>query len=199
MVMTTCSLESVQGRLEIVQRATTGPAPVTWVNVALGVVLSGLKVPVPPLTTDQLPVPTMGVLPPNPAVVPLTQIDCGSPTIAIVGFGRTVTVMVLEAHSLTHVVVLSMVRDEYVVVEVGLTDTEVPVANGEPLQVSPVNHSTVSPPAPGKADSVLLPPAQIVDELACRSVGAEGMGLTVTTTLPQLSDQHPVALSSARM
>ena len=100
----------------------------------------------------------------------------------ITRLGRTVTVIGLDAHSLTHVVALSMDRDEYVVVEVELTGTEVPVANGEPSQVAPVNHSTVSPPTPAVPESVLVCPAQIVDELACRSVGADGMGLTVTVT-----------------
>lgn len=86
MVMVTSALESgVQGALEIVHRAVTGPVPPVWVNVAFGVVALGLKVPLPPLTTLQLPVPFVGVLPPSPVVVPFTQIVFAPPTVAVVG------------------------------------------------------------------------------------------------------------------
>jgi hypothetical protein len=41
------------------------------VHVAFGVVAFGLKVPVAPtVTIDHMPVPDVGVLPPNPVVVP---------------------------------------------------------------------------------------------------------------------------------
>ncbi len=44
------------------------------------------KVPVPPLTTDQAPVAVpVGVLPPRPVVVPLVQIVCAPPTVAVCG------------------------------------------------------------------------------------------------------------------
>src|SRR5436189_288300 len=77
--------ESAQGGLEMVQRRTTGPAPVAWVKVALGVEAPGLNVPVPPLTTDHVPVPEEGVLPPSPAEVPRSQMVCGPPAVAAVG------------------------------------------------------------------------------------------------------------------
>ena len=74
MVIVTSAVEAAQGGLEIVQRTTTGPAPVKCVNVAFAVAAFGLKVPVPPLTTDQAPVPLVGVFPPSPEVVPPAQI-----------------------------------------------------------------------------------------------------------------------------
>ncbi len=46
----------------------------------------------PPLTTDHVPVPTVGVLPPRPAVVPRAQIVCGPPAVAVVGGWVIVTV-----------------------------------------------------------------------------------------------------------
>ena len=54
-------------------------------KVAFGVAAFGVNVPVPPPTTLQLPEPNTGVLPPSPTVVPLTQIVCGPPTVAVVG------------------------------------------------------------------------------------------------------------------
>ena len=54
-------------------------------KVAFGVLALGLNVPAPPLDTDQLPVPVVGVLPPKPAVVPKAQIVCGPPAVAVVG------------------------------------------------------------------------------------------------------------------
>ena len=59
--------------------------------MALGVPLFGWNVPVPPLTTDQEPSPTVGVLPPRPSVVPEAQMVCGPPTVAEVGAWLTVT------------------------------------------------------------------------------------------------------------
>ena len=58
----------------IVQRSTTGPLPLVCVKVAFGVLASGLKGPVPPLTMLHAPVPLVGVLPPKPVVMPLVQI-----------------------------------------------------------------------------------------------------------------------------
>ncbi len=59
---------------ETVQRTVIGPVPVRCVKVALAVVAFGLKVPVPPPTTDHAPVPPVGVVPPRPVVVPRAQI-----------------------------------------------------------------------------------------------------------------------------
>ena len=84
-VMVTFAVEAVQGALPMVQRSTIGPIPVRCVKVALGTELFGLKVPVPPLTTDHAPVPTLAVLPPRPAVVLSAQIVCALPTVAFVG------------------------------------------------------------------------------------------------------------------
>src|SRR5207244_4474268 len=84
-VIVTSGAEGRRGELEMVQRRTTGPTPVACVKVAFGVDAFGLKLPVPPLTTDHEPVPTVGVLPPSPAVVPRAQMVCGPPTVAVVG------------------------------------------------------------------------------------------------------------------
>jgi hypothetical protein len=93
-VIVTLAIEVRQTPLEIVQRSTTGPVPVVCVKVALGVVAFGLNVPVPPLTTDHMPVPVVGVLPPKPLVVPSAQIVCGPPAVAVVWPGVTVIVTV---------------------------------------------------------------------------------------------------------
>ena len=86
MVMTMSVIVVAHGAVfVIVQRSVMGPVPPVWVKVALGVVLSGLKVPVPPPTTLHAPVPTVGVLPPRSLVVPRSQIVCGPPTVAVVG------------------------------------------------------------------------------------------------------------------
>ena len=84
MVMVTLAVAAVQGALLIVQRTMTGPAPPVWVKVELGNAALE-KVPVPPLTTLQAPLPVVGVLPPKPVVVPLVQIVCGPPTVAALG------------------------------------------------------------------------------------------------------------------
>jgi hypothetical protein len=91
-VILTSAYEAVHGALEIVHRNTTGPTPLVWVKVAPGVAASGLNVPVPPLTTDHAPVPTLGVLPPRPDVVPSAHMVCGPPTVAVVGGWFTVIV-----------------------------------------------------------------------------------------------------------
>jgi hypothetical protein len=92
-VIATVVLESGHGGFEMVHLSTTGPVPLVWVKVALGVVAFGLNVPVPPLMTDHVPVPLVGVLPPSPAVVPNVQMVCGPPTVAVVGGGVTVNVV----------------------------------------------------------------------------------------------------------
>lgn len=84
MVMVTLAVDAVQGAWLIVHRTITGPAPLACVNVAVGE-LALEKVPVPPLTTLHAPVPTVGVLPPSPDVVPFAQMVCGPPTVAAVG------------------------------------------------------------------------------------------------------------------
>ena len=84
-VMVTLAVEAVQGALLIVHRTITGPAPPVCVKVAFAVVVFGLKVPVPPLTMLQAPVPTDGVFPPSPRVVPFVQMVCAPPTVAVVG------------------------------------------------------------------------------------------------------------------
>lgn len=48
----------------------------------------GLNVPVPPLTTLHIPVPLVGMFPPSPTVVPLIQMVCDPPTVAVVGAVR---------------------------------------------------------------------------------------------------------------
>jgi hypothetical protein len=73
-VIVTSAEESAQGGFEIVQRRTTGPAPEVLVKMAFGSFALGLNVPEPPETTDHVPVPTVGVLPPRPDVDPSSQI-----------------------------------------------------------------------------------------------------------------------------
>src|SRR5436309_10031711 len=68
-VIVTSANEAGHGEFEIVQRRTTGPVPPVCVKVAPGVVAFGLNVPAPPLCTVHIPVPLVGVLPPNPVVV----------------------------------------------------------------------------------------------------------------------------------
>jgi hypothetical protein len=88
----TSAVDEPQPGLEIVHRTVIGPVPPVCVNVAFGADAFGLNVPVPPLTTDQAPVPTEGVLPPSPAVVPFAQIVWAPPTVAVVGgFAQAVT------------------------------------------------------------------------------------------------------------
>ena len=84
MVMVTFAVEAVQGALLIVHRTITGPAPPVCVKVDPGKAALE-KVPVPPLTMLQAPVPTDGVLPPSPRVVPFVQMVCAPPTVAVVG------------------------------------------------------------------------------------------------------------------
>jgi hypothetical protein len=74
---------------------------VRWVNVALGVVAFGLNVPVAPaVTIDHMPVPTDGVLPPRPAVVPPGGMSWFGPTIA--GVGGCVMVISTSAVASAH-------------------------------------------------------------------------------------------------
>src|SRR5205085_1255342 len=89
-MVTVTSAAELPHVLVMVHLSTTGPVPLVCVNVAAGVPASGLNVPVPPLTTDQAPVPLTGALPPRPAVVPSVQMVCGPPAVAVVGGSTTV-------------------------------------------------------------------------------------------------------------
>src|SRR5439155_17127736 len=89
--MTTSADDGAHGAFAMVQRSVIGPVPLVCVNVALGAAELE-NVPVPPPTIDQLPVPTVGALPPRPAVVPLAQMVCGPPAEAGVGGWLTVTI-----------------------------------------------------------------------------------------------------------
>ena len=91
MVTVTLAVLGVQAPLLMVQRSTTGPVPPVCVKVELPLAAL-LKVPVPPLTTLHAPVPLVGVLPPRLVVVPLAQMVCAPPTLAVEG--GAVTVMV---------------------------------------------------------------------------------------------------------
>ena len=71
-VIVTSAVDAVHGALLIVQRRITGPAPPVCVKVEPGKAALE-KVPVPPLTMLQVPVPFVGVLPPRPFVVPFAQ------------------------------------------------------------------------------------------------------------------------------
>jgi hypothetical protein len=89
-VIVTVDVEGVQGGFEIVHSKTFGPTPnpVTPDVGEVGVVI----VPVP-LTNVHNPVPTVGVLPANVAVV--AQTLCGGPAIEVVGPPVFVSVTVL--------------------------------------------------------------------------------------------------------
>jgi len=105
--MVTSAVEAVHGEFEIVQRSTIGPVPLVCVKVELPLDAL-LKVPAPPLTTDQAPVPTEGVLPPRLAVVPDAQIVCGPPTVAVVGAALTVTIVLAAFVQLPELVLVTV-------------------------------------------------------------------------------------------
>ena len=160
----TVAVESVQLPFEIVHRTSTGPVPLVWVKVAFGAALFGLNVPVPPPATLQLPVPTSGVLPPRPTVVPLVQIVCDPPTVAGVGDGVIVMVTsavesgVQGALEIVHRTVTGPVPPVWVKVAFGVVafGLNVPVPPLTTLQL-PVPFVGVFPPKP-----VVVPFAQIV-------------------------------------
>mgnify|MGYP001254194591 CR=1 FL=1 len=89
MLRVTSAVLVAQGLLLMVQRTTTGPAPPVCVKVEVPLA-ELLKVPVPPLTTLQAPVPEPGVLPPNDEEMPEVQMVCVPPTVAVVGLARKV-------------------------------------------------------------------------------------------------------------
>jgi len=89
MLIDTSAVVDAQGLLLMVQRNTTGPAPPVWVKVEEPLAAL-LKVPVPPLTTLQAPVPGVAVLPPSAVVVPEAHIVCGPPTEAVGAMALTI-------------------------------------------------------------------------------------------------------------
>ena len=92
LVSTTSSVEAVQAPLLIVQRSVTlVPAGTPLTADVAELALSIVAVP---LTTDQLPVPTAGVLP-DKVKLPLLQLDWSAPALAAVGSWLTVVVMPL--------------------------------------------------------------------------------------------------------
>lgn len=84
MVIFILSVVAVQTPLLMVHRSTTGPAPPVWVNVEVGDAAL-LKLPVPPLTTVQVPVPKAAVLALNAALVLFAHTDISAPAKATVG------------------------------------------------------------------------------------------------------------------
>ncbi len=175
----TSAVDGVQGALEIVQRSVIGPVPVRCVKVALGVVAFGENVPVPPPTTDQVPVPTVGALPPRPVVVPRAQIVCGPPTVAVVGGWLIVIVTFATdgAHGGFEIVQARMtgprplvcVNVAFGVVAFGLNVPVPPLTTDQ----APVPVVGVLPPRP-----VVVPSAQIV----CGPPAVAGVGPTVSVT-----------------
>ena len=161
MVMVTFAVDAGQGALLIVHRTTIGPAPPVCVNVAFGKVALE-KVPAPPLTTLQAPVPVVGVLPPSPVVVPFTQIVCAPPTVAVVGpwLMVMVTLAVAAVHGALLIVQLTTTGPAPPVcvnVELGNVALEkLPVPPLTTLQ-APVPVVGVLPPSP-----VVVPFVQIV-------------------------------------
>jgi len=138
---------------------------------------SGLPLPmsVPP----QLPV-NQSTVSPGPTVAVRFSPTCWklkSTPVGVLGSGWTVTTMLTQA--LTMLVPETSVRTKYVVVAVGLTVGEAPPATGVVPQPS-VNHSTLSPSAPGVAESVVDWPWQMA---VSEAVGGEGKPVTFTSTL----------------
>ena len=91
-VITTSSVEGVQGELEIVQRRVAVPGtakPVTPDVGELGVVIVAV-----PETTLHVPVPTVGVFPAKVAVLTPQAGFMSEPALAVVGAALTVIVPV---------------------------------------------------------------------------------------------------------
>lgn len=153
MFTVTLAVVAVQGTLLIVHRTITGPAPLVWVKVAFGEPAFGVKVPVPPLTTLQAPIPTNGALPPRPVVVPFAQMGCTVPAVATLG--SWLIVMFTLAVEATHGALLIVHRTSTgpvppVWVKVALGDVafeNVPVPPLTTLQ-SPLPTVGVLPPRP---------------------------------------------------
>jgi len=187
-VMLTSACVEAHGAFVIVQRTTTGPAPVACVKVAFAVMLFGLKEPVPPLTTLQAPVPTDGTFPPRPRVVPNAQIVCGPPTVAVVGFW--LIVRVTSAVDAVHGALLIVQRNAVTVPEVWVKVAPGVVAFG--LKVPAPPPMMLHAPAPTLG--VLPPSAAVVPsvQIVCAppTVAVVGNWLTVTVTLAQVVVLH---------
>jgi len=125
-VMLTSACVEAHGAFVIVQRSTTGPAPVRCVKVDEGL-LTALSVPVPPLTTLQVPVPGLAALPPKLVVVPDAQMFCVPPTVAAGASGCATTDPVFAAavHPFPAVTVRLNVRVLGTAAPVGLCMLEV--------------------------------------------------------------------------
>lgn len=182
MVIVTSAVESgVQGELEIVHRTMIGPVPPVCMKVAFGVALFGLNVPVPPLTTLQFPVPLTGIFPPSPVVVPFPQMVCGPPTVAVVGGGVIVMVVVADESAqipleIVHCTVIGPVPPVWVKVALGLVALlKVPVPPLTTLHC-PVPFDGVFPPR-----LAVVPLTQIVCELP--TVAVVGGWLIVIVTV----------------
>ena len=94
-VITTSSVEGVQGELDIVHRRVAVPGtakPVTPEVGELGVVIVAV-----PETTLHVPVPTVGVFPAKVAVVASQAGFMSEPALAVVGTAETLTEAVLTA------------------------------------------------------------------------------------------------------
>jgi hypothetical protein len=94
-VITTSSVEGVQGELDIVHRRVAVPGtakPVTPDVGELGVVIVAV-----PDTTDHAPVPVVGVLPAKVAVVASQAGFISEPALAVVGDWETITEAVFTA------------------------------------------------------------------------------------------------------
>lgn len=110
------------------------------------------------------------------------QMVAGAAAGLVGALGSALTVTeTLAQEALTQPVVVFRARPKYVVVEVGLTPSEVPLPTSVPPQL-PVYQSIVWP-AGTLAESVDVAPLQIVAGVADGLVGALGSELTVTVTL----------------
>src|SRR5436190_2059419 len=179
-VTVTSAVEEPQA-FEIVQRRTSGPAPVACVKVAFGVAAVGANVPVPPLTTDQAPAPTRGVLPPSPVVVASAQIVCGPPTVAVVGAGVIVTVTLAPEEPQAFEIVQRRTRGP---VPVACVNVALGVAAvGLKVPVPPLTTDQAPAPAPAlhAPRPVVVASAQI--DCGPPTVAVVGGGVSVTVTL----------------
>ena len=102
-VITTSSVEGVQGGLEIVHRNVAVPGTVTPEVGEPGVVMVAV-----PDTTDHKPVPTTGVFPAKVAVVTSHVGFISAPALAVVGCAFTVTVAEAEADGPLHPLAITL-------------------------------------------------------------------------------------------
>jgi len=152
--------------------------------VDVGLTLMDAPVPtaVPPqLTVYQSTACPAGTVAESVDEEPLQIVD-GVAAGLVGAIGKELTVTETLAHEvLTQPVVVFRARPKYVVVEVGLTPSEVPLPTSVPPQL-PVYQSTVWP-AETLAESVEVAPLQIVEGVADGLVGVLGSELTVTVAL----------------